>query len=274
MAWAKGYRSILQRVRHQTKTKNPEAMLCSEGCCEVYMDLLDGFLTLSPSYERMGLFRSYGDAWEPIPLFNSVYHQSVITFGSYSSMAEPPYDELWPPRGMVDKTDFVKFADQFDMEIARCLVFGQTPMVANFHGNQLDQPRMAKSLGFLRKACILHGSLSEYLTDGEYVGLFSLDVPMVPVACISKGIYTLPGEARTFTRRAPAVLNSSWKASDGSVATVLANHSSQPHSLGLGHLGVRPGEALLVEPGGREPTVVNGSIRIENKHALALIRRG
>ena len=34
--------------------------------------------------------------WETIPFFQAVYHEYSITYGNYSSLLVPPYDELWP----------------------------------------------------------------------------------------------------------------------------------------------------------------------------------
>ena len=33
---------------------------------------------------------------ETIPFFQAVYHQYGITYGSYSSLVTPPFEELWP----------------------------------------------------------------------------------------------------------------------------------------------------------------------------------
>ena len=251
--WADGNRSLLRNSRKKAKSRSQDAMICSEGCCEVYLDLLDAFLTLSPSYERMGMFKSYGDNWEPIPMFNSVYHELAITFGSYASLSEPPYDELWPPREVVVGNDIVKFADQFDLEIARCLIFGQKLMIANFHPDQLKQPRMSESLEFFRKACILHEYLEEYLTRGKYFGSLDMQVPSIRLKCLNKGIYTIPGKAEMVSRTVPAILTSIWKASDGSVAIVLANISHRSHTLDVGFFdadALKGASVIRIKPNG------------------------
>jgi len=276
LAWAEGNRALLSTARSVARARNPDAMLCSEGCCEVYIDLLDAFLTLSPSYERMGMFRSLGDAWEPIPMFNSVYHEFVVTFGSYASLDNPPYDELWPPREAVDEADLSQHTDQFDLEVARCLVFGQKPMIANFHPNQLKRARMKESLRFFKEVCLLHECLEDYLVRGRYLGSPDIRVPSVQVCCLSKGIYTLLGQSRITVRTVPSVLASSWEASDGSIAIVLANVSSQPHRvcLDLSQLGIA-GKASLyrVDPRGDACSTrqsLGKSITIRGKHVVGL----
>jgi len=275
LAWAEGNRSLLSAARSVARARNPDAMLCSEGCCEVYIDLLDAFLTLSPSWERMGMFGSLGDSWEPIPMFNSVYHRFAVTFGSYASLDDPPYDDLWPPREVVDQADLSRYADQFDLEVARCLVFGQKPMIANFHPDQLKRAGMKGSLRFFRDICLLHECLEDYLVRGRYLGSPDIRVPSFQVRCLSKGIYTLPGQSRTRVRTVPSVLASSWEAS-GSIALVLANVSSQPHRvcLDLSRLGIA-GDASLcrIDPRGDACTTrrsVGKSLTIRGKHVVGL----
>jgi hypothetical protein len=276
-AWTDGYRELLRDIREEVEDRNPEAMLCSEGCCEAYMDLLDAFLTLSPSYERMGLLRIYGDSWQIIPMFNSVYHEYVVTFGSYSSLTDPPYDELWPPRGELQITDFAPYTDQFDLEIARCLVYGQKPMIANFHVDQTTQAGIGDSLTFFKRVCSLHERLEDQLTRGEYAGSVDLGVPNVRVECVAKGIYTLPGETRTRTRTVPAVLTSSWRSPGGSIAIVLANHSRVSHDLSLDRLGIPDGvEVTLIEPKGTgcHENPVGRRINIKAKQVACLVFPG
>ncbi len=56
-----------------------------------------------------------GDA-ETIPFFQAVYHPYGITFGSYSSLVTPPYDELWPEEFAPEKAGQLldeKFNKQF-----------------------------------------------------------------------------------------------------------------------------------------------------------------
>jgi hypothetical protein len=270
-AWAEGNRSILERAGSRARSMNSEAMLCSEGCCEVYLDLLDAFLTLSPSYERMGLFKSYGDSWEPIPMFNSVYHEHVITFGTYASLTDPPYDELWPPRERSSEDDFTRYADQFDLEIARCLIFGQKPMIANFRALQLKRPVIRESLRFFREAILLHEHLEDHLVRGRYLGSIDLDVPRMHVDCLNRGIYTLPGEAVVTPRTVPSILTSTWKASDGSVAVVLANISHQSQILDLPSNGFE-GDITRIEPddGRCRESFAGKPFEIRSKHVMAL----
>jgi len=277
LAWAEGNRSLLHATRSVAKASNPEAMVCSEGCCEIYVDLLDAFLTLSPSYERMGMFRSLGDSWQPIPMFNSVYHQFVVTFGSYASLDNPPYDELWPPRAAVeDDADLCRYTDQFDLEVARCLVFGQKPMIANFHPDQLKRAGMREGLRFFKEICLLHESLENHLVRGGYVGSPDIQVPSFKVVCLSKGIYTLPGQSRTIVRTVPSVLASVWEGPDGSIAAVLANISprSQRVCLDLLGSGIAGNASLLrIEPRGNACATRHfhgKSITVRGKHVLGL----
>lgn len=122
------------RLTGQIRSGIPETrqlVLAGEGCGEAWLPYLDVFLTLAVSKERYaGL-----DAWETIPFFQAVYHQYSITYGNYSSLLVPPYDELWPqeyapekPLEMLDE----RFNKQFLMEQARSFVWGMQPTIANY----------------------------------------------------------------------------------------------------------------------------------------------
>ena len=67
-----------------------EIVLAGEGCGEAWLPYLDLMLTLQVSRER---YSPPNDPWEVIPFFQAVYHPYAVTYGSYSSLTMPPYDE-------------------------------------------------------------------------------------------------------------------------------------------------------------------------------------
>src|SRR5690606_41406076 len=104
-----------------------------------WLPALDLMLTLRVSWER---YSAPGSGWEPIPLFQAVYHAYGITYGSYSSLVMPPYDELWPkefaprePLALLDR----RFQRQFYLEQARSFVWGLEPSIANFRASLFEE---------------------------------------------------------------------------------------------------------------------------------------
>lgn len=89
--WINNFAKLENQIRLKTSPKN-QPVLAGEGCGEVWLPNLDVFLALQVSKER---YAGTGGG-EPIPFFQAVYHQYAITYGNYSSLLIPPYDELWP----------------------------------------------------------------------------------------------------------------------------------------------------------------------------------
>ncbi len=229
--WCQGYRQLIKRVRRAVQA-HPDAMFPTEGSCEAYLDLFDAFLVLDNSFERMGFYDRIGLNWEPVPLFAAVYHDHALHFGSYASLAPPPYDELWPhPQGPVrshrfDERDFV---DAFYAELGRAFVAGAQPMVANVHPEQLEDPRLQPHWRFLRDLVHTRLLAAPFLLYGRWLRPPDLDVPEITVEFLVRGIYTPPDEEHVVRRRMPAVLASQWVAPDGRRGLALANISDRPH---------------------------------------------
>src|SRR5690606_32304653 len=112
-----------------TFPKGGAQALAGEGVGENWLPHLDVFLALQVSKERYAGVHM----WQTIPLFQSVYHEYGITFGNYSSLLTPPYDDKWPKDQAPDETETPldpEFNRQFLMEQARSFVWGMQPMIA------------------------------------------------------------------------------------------------------------------------------------------------
>jgi hypothetical protein len=133
--WMAGFDSLTGDIRQHT---GRPVVLAGEGCGEAWLPYLDLMLSLQVSRERYNA----PDGWESIPFFQAVYHACAVTYGNYSSLTMPPYDDLWPaqfapkePLKLLDR----KFSRQFYLEQARAFAWGQQPTVANFQPTQLEQ---------------------------------------------------------------------------------------------------------------------------------------
>lgn len=91
--WLEGFGKPGNQIRSKLSNIN-EPVLGGEGCGESWMPYIDLFFTLQVSRERYAGVNE----WETIPFYQAVYHQYSITYGNYSSLLVPPYDEMWPKK--------------------------------------------------------------------------------------------------------------------------------------------------------------------------------
>ncbi|GMV91597.1 MAG: putative glycoside hydrolase [Candidatus Hydrogenedentota bacterium] len=226
--WMEGFKALESDIRDRC-AKVKEVGLAGEGCGEAWLPHLDMMLSLQVSLER---YAAPG-MWEPVPLFNAVYHDVSTQYGNYSSLTRPPYDELWPeefapkePLALLDR----KFAAQFRLEHARSFVWGQHPSLANFRENQLTE--RAEELDFLLRIARLRRAALKYLRDGVFLQPPQIDAPMIEIPISRLSIYAGQQDAvQEYMKSVPAVLASAWLAEDGSVGVVLANISDAPQAV-------------------------------------------
>jgi len=246
--WVHGYNDLIRTARDGARKANADACLLSESCIEQFIDSFDGFLTLDSSWERTGanLDLSWdkmglqGETWEPIPMFNAVYHDYAITFGSYTSMTGvPPYDDLWPESGR--PPEFGKFAtyndrypDQFAFELARTFIWGIQPMVTNVYPEMLGQKEFDGDMRFLEDIAKFHSKAREYLTLGKWLIPPRVDCPCVATKMYVRSIYTRPDRIGETVRNSPAVLSSAWATDEGRVCAALVNFTRDPVNAVLG----------------------------------------
>ena len=183
-------------------------MLAGEGSGEDWIPSLDLFLTLGVSRERY----ISGDA-ETIPLFQAVYHDYAITFGSYSSLVYPPFDEKWPVGNRPDGCETLlpdRYNLQFRMEQARALVYGMQPTIANYHAF-LNQAR-SREMDF---ALLLARTRMQYLDYLLYGSMESRDGKSAP----------------QITKEIPLLYTGMWKSPVGKLALFIVNIGDEPQSV-------------------------------------------
>src|SRR5207253_5333431 len=174
-----------------------------------------------------------GSGWEPIPFFQAVYHAYGVTYGSYSSLVMPPYDELWPaqfapaePLKLLD----TRFRRQFYLEQARSFVWGLQPTIANFRASQLaDRP---EETAYLMRLARIRARALDYLLYGEFLRPPELSVPWLDVDLSRVSIYAARrGGPTVSAARYPAALAGAWRAENGNVAIAVASILDQPTSV-------------------------------------------
>lgn len=223
--WMEGFKALERDIRQRCADVKTVG-LAGEGCGEAWLPHLDMMLSLQVSLER---YAAPG-MWEPLPLFNAVYHDCSTQYGNYSSLTRPPYDDLWPeefapkePLALLDR----KFAAQFRMEQARSFVWGQQPTLANFREHQLDE--RAEEIDYLLRIARLRQAALKYLRDGVFLQPPRIDAPMAEIPISRLSIYAGQQDAvQEYTKVVPTVLASAWLAKDGGVGVVLASISDAP----------------------------------------------
>jgi hypothetical protein len=223
--WMEGFKALEGDIRARC-AKVKEVGLAGEGCGEAWLPHLDMMLSLQVSLER---YAAPG-MWEPIPLFNAVYHDVATQYGNYSSLTRPPYDSLWPeefapkePLTLLDR----KFAAQFRLEQARSLVWGQQPTLANFRENQLDE--RAEEIDYLLTIARVRRTALKYLRDGVFLKPPPIDAPTNEIPISRLSIYAGQQDAvQEYAKVVPSVLASAWRSPDGDVGIVLASISDAP----------------------------------------------
>ena len=197
-----GERELLTRCRETIRQVNPDAIMTGEMLSEVFMDCLDGLL-LSLDQSKTGT----------VPAFQAVYHDYFILFGNFNLNYETPV-KVTP---MVIGESFTA-GDQLGW-------FNTWPIFTPDHPRNMgvywkDAEATKKVVGFTVHIAQLryHGG-RKFLVYGE------MQRPLV----FDNELPYLEGWWQKFkepeVRRLPAVMNSVWKAPDGTVGLVFCNIS-------------------------------------------------
>lgn len=224
--WMDGFRRLASQIRAGATPGRP-VLLAGEGAGEPWLPELDLMLTLQVSQER---YSDPASGWEPIPLFQAVYHAYGITYGSYSSLVMPPYDDLWPaetaPADSLALLD-ERFSRQFRLEQARSFVWGLQPTIANFRASQLaDRPH---DTAYMMHLARLRTRALDYLQLGTFLRPPELDVAETDVELSRVSIYAARRGGPTVSHgRFPAAIAGAWRADDGNVAIALASILDEP----------------------------------------------
>ncbi len=225
--WVPNFTKLTQQIRKNTQRKEPY-LLTGEGGGESWLPTLDAFLTLQVSSERYaGIAEKY-----TIPLFQAVYHEYGVTFGNYSSLLNPPYDELWPAKYAPQKTNEPldkKFNKQFLMEQTRSFVWGMQPAIANYQ-HFLKTERKTE-INYLLSLSRLRNKALKYLLYGSFVRPPQMTVPEEEISISKLSIYAgQDKKVTTYKKSYPMVYAGAWNAADGALAITLANILDQPYT--------------------------------------------
>lgn len=224
--WMHGFQALESDIRRRCAAGREPVVLAGEGCGEPWLPSLDLMLSLQVSRERYAA----PDDWETIPFWPAVYHPFAVTYGNYSSLTMPPYDDLWPaefapaePLKLLDR----KYSRQFCLEQARAFVWGQQPTIANFLPAQLTE--RAEELDFVMRLARLRSRAAKYLLHGTFLRPPQVRGPVATLDMSRLSIYAgRDGGLTAFQMTSLLALAGAWRAPDGNVGIAVASIADEP----------------------------------------------
>jgi hypothetical protein len=273
--WVDNFGKLTTMIRSKIPGNNPVA-LAGEGCGEAWMPHLDAMLTLQVSRER---YAGAGPS-ETIPFFQAVYHQYAITYGSYSSLIVPPYDELWPkeyapekPLELLDNN----FNKQFLMEQARSFVWGMQPTISNYQSFLASKRK--EEIEYLTNLAEIRYNGLKYLLYGKFMRSPAIDIPEEEIWISRLSIYAgKEGKSVTrFQKTVPLIYSGTWKSDDNQLGIALASISNDPLGVNLNFNSdvyelPSSGDIYIIDENGKKKLTEysDGKIRVN----LELMTRG
>nr|WP_295868331.1 DUF6259 domain-containing protein [uncultured Chitinophaga sp.] len=229
--WVHHFGMLTDMIRRSDRVKN-NTILAGEGCGESWLPYLDAFLTLQVSKER---YAGISGA-VTIPLFQAVYHDYAVTFGSYASLVTPPYDELWPAAYAPPDAEqplAAEFDEQFLMEQARAFVWGMQPTIANYHETLAVSKK--KEIAYLTDLAQLRYKHLPYLLYGRFMRPPQMTIPEKTIAVSRLSIYTGQHQDRVKRQQQQVALlyTGAWKAPSGALGIAVASISDTPQPVQL-----------------------------------------
>lgn len=253
--WWDGFGKLTRQIR-DVFTDGSDAMLAGEGSAEDWIPLLDDFLTLESSHER---YQGVGNV-EPIPLYQAVYHDYAMTYGSYSSLVYPPYDELWPKEFYPANAETLlpeEFNMQFRLEQARSFIWGMQPTLANYHSFLYDKRK--SEMDFLEDLVKTRYNALDYLLYGRFMGLPEFDSKEVTIPISKVSIYAgRTGDMVTrYEKTIRTLLAGAWLSRKGNLGIAVTNISDEDAEINFtvdaGKYGIpASGSVNLISSGGKE----------------------
>jgi hypothetical protein len=256
--WVEHFGKLAGKIRNNVMEREMP-VLAGEGGGESWIPYLDAFLTLQVSKER---YAGPG-IWETLPLFQAVYHPYAITYGNYSSLVSPPYDDLWPeeyapdnPLSLLDEA----YNEQFLMEQARSFVWGMQPAIANY------QPSLARSrkneIGYLLRLARVRQTGLKYLHHGKFLRSPEMEIPSKEMDISRLSIYAGRGRENVTSFKAvyPLIYTGTWQADDNRIGIAVASIIHKPYPFRLNFSSLKYGLPL------------NGSVFLIDEEGRRLIK--
>ncbi|MFA7173181.1 MAG: DUF6259 domain-containing protein [Kiritimatiellia bacterium] len=216
----------------------PTLALSSEEVSEAFLGEFDSFISLfGTSYERCGLGTL--PEFEAVPVWNALYHGAAACFGTYSLLdGIAPWDKDWPTdqkwKPSDEKDWHAMFPNQFPVEFARTVVWGNQPSVHALRMSHMTEAKYAPEYRFMLETVKFYRANRDYLYDGEMLAPGKLDCAKKEVKFMRRGIYTKAGKYGVSIQPAlPTVFHSVWSNAGGKGRAFLVNWSREGQAYAL-----------------------------------------
>ncbi|MBQ8756453.1 MAG: hypothetical protein IJZ19_15610 [Lentisphaeria bacterium] len=216
-----GCRKLVERI----SVENPNYPITTECANEAYMQYTAGTVVCSSvSAERIGF------PYEPLNLYNAVYHGFYRLYGTYAGAdGIPPWDPLWPAecKWKEEKPWNKLYPDMFFLDLARSVVWGVQPMVCNVRETLFSDPELAESLQFTIDTAKFYKANKKLLAFAEMDSPEGFSCAEREVVYFQRMIFTAEGDCKELKTIQPAVLHNVWIDDDGKRYLVLANYTGE-----------------------------------------------
>ena len=183
-----------------------------------------------------------------------------MTYGSYSSLVYPPYDELWPKEFYPANAETLlpeEFNMQFRLEQARSFIWGMQPTLANYHSFLYDKRK--SEMNFLEDLVKVRYNALDYLLYGRFMGLPEFDSKEVTIPISKVSIYAgRTGDMVTrYEKTIRTLLAGAWLSREGNLGIAVTNISDEDAEISFmvdaGKYGIpASGSVSLISSGGKE----------------------
>jgi hypothetical protein len=246
----------LSTIGNSAASKNPDVALSGETGAEPYLPYLHLYDSSAVAFERnrTDLAR---DGSRPVPLFEFVYHPSILFFGKMpSAFYKTDNDGSW-----------------MRLMISRMLIWGQIPDYQYKTLKLVDSWGDTDSEAYLKAAITARATYARaYLVSGDMLPAPELESPSVLVN-------TVFWENRPYSAWYPAVQHSAWRSPDGSIGIVMTNMGNDIVDVrlrvGFDRLGLSAGTSYVVRAVDvHSDRLVDPSLMADDAYSLSLHPRG
>lgn len=224
-------RNMVTLIRDSARTQRPGFALHHEAMCEIYIDVADAAeVCTSPSNNN-------------IPLYEAVYHDYSFVMGRriIEWMDRNTY-----PMGARNGDELI---DEFVSSYAETFVWGNQPS-----WTRIDIVDYAPKI-----AAVIKKTMDARYRNLQYLNVGDMMRPLV----VTKPLQTVERIWRlndTPQHTLPVILNSVWKAADGTIAIVLFNITTEPQAISyrsdLAEAGLKGSRFKITRIDGAEPVAM------------------
>jgi hypothetical protein len=203
--WFKEYYNLYKSIRAREKINNRPTAFSTEAMSEAFIPLFDAYWNpystgISPCQLQYDICSNV----ELIPLWQTVYHDYIITQSGISFYTPPAGEEDYYRRGLA-------------------LVWGEVPTTFTTQTNYNNNPQSNLLAYFKQIVQARSQYANEFLVYGEMQKQLNITVPQF----LNAGANGIPYTGNNYPAfYCPSVLTSSWKSPTGSVGHIFTNISN------------------------------------------------